>query len=119
MKNFHDIVTACQALAGLFLAIASIVLAMEIFQISDAVQNEIVPSFQDVKAFQRAVEQRSNDVDFGDDTSNWARDGECDDPRFEGPGSALLKLPVDTLRDATDCSMLYEQGEIWLTTGLQ
>ena len=26
--------------------------------------------------------------DFGDDTSQWANDGECDDPRFEGEGSA-------------------------------
>ena len=26
--------------------------------------------------------------DFGDDSSEWARDGECDDPRFEGEGSA-------------------------------
>ena len=28
----------------------------------------------------------SAQVDFGDDASQWARDGECDDPRFEGEG---------------------------------
>ena len=28
------------------------------------------------------------DIDFGDDSSEWANDGECDDPRFEGTGSA-------------------------------
>ncbi len=26
--------------------------------------------------------------DFGDNTSQWANDGECDDPRFEGEGAA-------------------------------
>ncbi len=53
-------------------------------------------------------------VDFGDDTSSWANDGECDDPRFTGPGTAELLLEEDLGRDATDCSTLYAAGEITL-----
>lgn len=54
-------------------------------------------------------------ISFGDDTSVWANDGECDDPRFEGPGTADTILEEDLLRDATDCRELFERGEIWLT----
>ena len=32
------------------------------------------------------VDPDSGSVDFGDDTSAWTPDGECDDPRFEGDG---------------------------------
>ena len=28
-------------------------------------------------------------ISFGDDSGDWAQDGECDDPRFEGPGMSL------------------------------
>ena len=31
----------------------------------------------------------ATDIDFGDDTSHWAKDGECDDPRFEGKALPL------------------------------
>lgn len=55
-----------------------------------------------------------DDIDFGDDTSDYASDGECDDPRFEGPGAASVLLDDDRGRDATDCQMLYEIGEIAL-----
>ncbi len=41
--------------------------------------------------------------DLGGDTSEWAFDGECDDPRFEGAGMARDPLTVDQARDATDC----------------
>src|SRR5690606_23304320 len=54
------------------------------------------------------------DVDFGEDTSTWANDGQCDDPRFSGPGAALIRSPVDELRDATDCRTAFEAGEITL-----
>ena len=53
-------------------------------------------------------------ISFGDDTSQWANDGECDDPRFEGPGMAPTSLEEDLLRDATDCRVLFERGEVWL-----
>ena len=53
-------------------------------------------------------------IEFGDDSSQWANDGECDDPRFEGPGVADTLLDSDLGRDASDCSMLYQDGSIWL-----
>ena len=28
----------------------------------------------------------AQDPSFGDDSSEWANDGECDDPRFDGAG---------------------------------
>ena len=49
-------------------------------------------------------------INFGDNTSEWANDGECDDPRFRGPASATTLLPVDTGRDARDCKDLFEKG---------
>ena len=56
-------------------------------------------------------------VDFGDDTSRWANDGECDDPRFEGPGMADKLMEEDRGHDATDCRTLFEQGRIQLRAG--
>ncbi len=53
-------------------------------------------------------------VDFGDDSSEWARDGECDDPRFVGQGMASVLLDEDESRDASDCSDLFENGSISL-----
>ena len=52
--------------------------------------------------------------DFGDDTSMWANDGECDDPRFEGPGMTETELlEADRGHDATDCQAAFNAGEIW------
>jgi len=51
---------------------------------------------------------------FGDDSSQWAKDGECDDPRFEGKGSATTLLDVDRGHDATDCRKLFTAGAIAL-----
>ena len=58
----------------------------------------------------------SGGIDFGDDASEYARDGQCDDPRFRGPGAADILLDQDILRDATDCRALFEQGRIALAT---
>ncbi|GLQ54343.1 hypothetical protein [Devosia nitrariae] len=55
-----------------------------------------------------------DDIDFGDDTSPWANDGECDDPRFTGPGTADQLLDSDELRDATDCREAFEAGTVTL-----
>jgi hypothetical protein len=52
--------------------------------------------------------------DFGDDSSEWANDGECDDPRFMGDGSAETLLDADAHHDATDCRTLFAQGRIAL-----
>ena len=58
--------------------------------------------------------ETATDVDFGNDSSEWAHDGECDDPRFAGDGMAETLLAGDTGRDAADCRSLFEQGRIWL-----
>ncbi len=57
------------------------------------------------------------DVDFGDDTSEWANDGECDDPRFTGSAMAEELEDVDIGRDASDCRAAFEAGEITLAEG--
>jgi len=53
-------------------------------------------------------------IDFGDDTSDWARDGECDDPRFTGPGTHSIANIDDLRTDATDCRRLCDLGQVWL-----
>ena len=53
-------------------------------------------------------------VDFGDDTGQWARDGECDDPRFEGTGVAAELVDEDIRKDATDCQAAYDAGTVTL-----
>ena len=54
-------------------------------------------------------------VDFGDDASQWSNDGECDDPRFQGPGmTATALLDSDILHDGTDCRQAYDAGRITL-----
>jgi len=56
----------------------------------------------------------SGGIEWGDNTSQWANDGECDDPRFAGPGMAQTLLDVDRFHDANDCRSLYERGLIYL-----
>ena len=56
----------------------------------------------------------SSATDYGDDGSEWARDGECDDPRFEGEGMADVLLDTDAYHDATDCRTLANDGRIAL-----
>ena len=54
-------------------------------------------------------------IDFGDDSSTWANDGECDDPRFEGPGMTTTPLlDEDIMRDATDCRTAFKAGQLRL-----
>src|SRR4051812_27590006 len=52
-------------------------------------------------------------VDFGDDASQFAKDGECDDMRFSGPGMTDTTLIDSDIRhDATDCRSAYNQGRL-------
>ena len=52
-------------------------------------------------------------IDFGDDSGDYAMDGECDDPRFAGSGMYQGDLSVaNNHRDATDCRSLYEAGQV-------
>ena len=53
-------------------------------------------------------------IEWGDNTSDWANDGECDDPRFDGPGVNSHNVIEDRYHDANDCRALYEQGQIYL-----
>lgn len=59
----------------------------------------------------------SSGIDFGDNQSDWANDGECDDPRFEGTGMAATTNAEDVLHDAADCWALFEAGNIDLIGG--
>ena len=57
----------------------------------------------------------AQEINFGDDSSEWANDGECDDARFTGP--ALTSTPLleeDVLADATDCRIGFEAGDLKL-----
>lgn len=57
----------------------------------------------------------SQGIDFGDDRGAFARDGECDDLRFEGRGmTSTPLLQSDVRHDATDCRTAYNQGRITL-----
>lgn len=51
--------------------------------------------------------------EFGDDSSQWANDNECDDPRFTGGSVDEILLMEDLMRDASDCRSLCESGQIW------
>lgn len=54
-------------------------------------------------------------VSFGDDGGNYTHDGECDDPRFAGPGmTGTPLLSDDMLHDATDCQAAFEAGKLTL-----
>ncbi|MEJ8562871.1 hypothetical protein QTO30_17740 [Yoonia sp. GPGPB17] len=57
----------------------------------------------------------AQDINFGDDSSDWANDGECDDGRFTGEGlTSTPLLEEDVLADATDCRTAYEAGKLTL-----
>lgn len=56
----------------------------------------------------------SDGIDFGDNTSVFADDGECDDPRFDGPGAATPTSASNEMRDANDCRNLFESGQVIL-----
>jgi hypothetical protein len=57
----------------------------------------------------------TGEIDFGDDLSTWANDGECDDSRFAGEGMANSVVDSDLYHDATDCSTLYAAGRVTFT----
>lgn len=53
-------------------------------------------------------------IKWGDDSSEYASDGVCDDPRFEGLGAAGILYREDAGRDASDCRALCEFGLLFL-----
>lgn len=53
--------------------------------------------------------------DFGTDQSPWSNDGECDDPRFQGPGMTATRLLASDIRaDAGDCRAAFDSGRVTL-----
>ncbi|MGH1331874.1 MAG: hypothetical protein ACRBBK_13400 [Paracoccaceae bacterium] len=56
----------------------------------------------------------SADIRLGDDSSEYANDGECDDRRFRGPGVTEEMDWADATHDATDCQSLLKAGKISL-----
>ena len=52
---------------------------------------------------------------FGDDRGDYANDGECDDPRFDGPGmTGTTLLSDDVLHDASDCRAAFKADRLTL-----
>ncbi len=57
-------------------------------------------------------------IEFGDDTGQWSNDGECDDPRFTGPGmTSTTLLDEDIMHDATDCRLAFKAGRLQIDFG--
>ncbi len=55
----------------------------------------------------------ADDINFGDDSGRFAKDGECDDMRFAGAGMTdTLLIDSDIWHDATDCRSAYNQGRL-------
>ncbi|MEO6716522.1 MAG: hypothetical protein ABIM50_04660 [Novosphingobium sp.] len=55
----------------------------------------------------------ADDVNFGDDSGRFSKDGECDDMRFDGAGMTdTLLIDSDILHDATDCRAAFNQGRL-------
>lgn len=55
-----------------------------------------------------------DDIDFGDDSGDYAKDGVCDDARFQSDGDDWTYQREHVLRDATDCQALYAADELTL-----
>jgi len=54
----------------------------------------------------------AQDIAYGDDASEWANDGECDDRRFGGSAMSAVLLLENVGHDATDCRNLVDSGAI-------
>jgi hypothetical protein len=71
-------------------------------------------TYIDPDSVDTGVAVNSEGVNFGDNTGMFPDDGECDDPRFAGPGAAAFTSVDSELRDADDCRSLFESGQITL-----
>ena len=60
------------------------------------------------------VATRNLKINLGDDSSDWANDGKCDDVRFEGPDTASITATGDIGRDKSDCQRALDLGTIFL-----
>ena len=67
-----------------------------------------------VSAMMVFVNEPAFATNYGDDSSQYANDGECDDLRFVGPGmEGITLINDDVLADATDCRQMVREGTIW------
>lgn len=58
------------------------------------------------------------EIVWGDDMGEFARDGECDDLRFEGVGMTFTPLLAEDIgHDATDCRAAYKAGKVVWRSG--
>ena len=53
-------------------------------------------------------------IRFGNNASKWAKDGECDDPRFEGRGMSKDLDADDIGHDSSDCRNMCKTGMVYL-----
>ena len=61
----------------------------------------------------------AQNISFGDDSSKYSRDGECDDKRFSGAGMTTTPLlDSDVGHDASDCRSAYNQGRLTYNGGV-
>ena len=58
------------------------------------------------------AQAQTTGIDFGKDVGEFARDGECDDPRFVGEGMTPVLLTDSIGRDASDCSAAMRAGRV-------
>ena len=56
------------------------------------------------------VKLTSAQIEWGDDSGDYANDGACDDARFHEDGDDWSYQRQHVLHDATDCRSLYESG---------
>jgi len=60
------------------------------------------------------VATQCSKINFGNNKSEYAKDGECDDPRFEGPGMSSILATDDIGLDAKDCQKHCQNGQVFL-----
>lgn len=83
----------------------------------DASDCEHLYNFGLIKLWDRDAAQAATQctsIVFGDNSSDYARDGECDDPRFQGPGTSSVQAGGDIARDAEDCRSACDAGQVFL-----
>jgi len=99
---------AMQRILGGGALVAALAIALSTPSLAQKLDNKNPPATTSAAAL-------ASDVDFGDDTGQWANDGECDDPRFSGTGSAVELEDADIRKDATDCRAAVAAGTVTFT----
>lgn len=66
------------------------------------------------KKEEKEVRLATSEIEWGDDTGDYANDQACDDARFHEDGDSWTYQREHVLHDATDCRSLYDEGSITL-----